>query len=137
LPACPGGVSCGFDHRDGNPAYIQGDFNANSAGGKFLDPNVATSVAADAVTILSVGWNDVNSFASPFNAAFARTGQRPTSERALFAGKQVSFQIPSWDSTGIDGSQDFGTDGGVHNFCAFSKDGMEPCSIRLHHQFVL
>jgi len=37
----------------------------------------------------------------------------------VIAGKQVSFQIPSWDSTGIDGSQDFGTDGGVHNFLRF------------------
>ena len=119
LPACPGGVSCGLTIATENPAYIQGDFNANSAGGKFLDPSVATSVAADAVTILSVGWNDVNSFASPFNAAFARTGATTYVRTGVIAGKQVSFQIPSWDSTGIDGSQDFGTDGGVHNFLRF------------------
>jgi len=119
LPACPGGVSCGLTISTENPAYIQGDFNANSAAGGFADPNVATSVAADAVTILSVNWNDVNSFAAPFNNLFPRTGATTYVRTGIVAGKQVSFQIPAWDNPGVDGSQDFGTDGGVHNFLRF------------------
>jgi hypothetical protein len=119
LPTCPGGVSCGLTITTENPAYIQGDFNANSAGGGFTNPSVATSVAADAITILSVNWNDVNSFASPFNIAFPRNGATTWVRTAVLAGKEVSFKIPTWDTTGIDGSQDFGTDGGVHNFLRF------------------
>ena len=119
LPACVGGVPCGLSITTENPAYIQGDFNANSAGGGFANASVATSVAADAVTILSVNWNDVNSFASPFNNTFSRGGATTYVRTAVIAGKQVSFQIPAWDNTAVDGSQDFGTDGGVHNFLRF------------------
>jgi hypothetical protein len=119
LPPCIGGVSCGLTISTENPLYIQGDFNANSAGGGFNDPSVATSVAGDAITILSASWNDVNSFASPFNAPFNRTGTTTYVRTGVVAGKQVSFQIPAWDTPAIDGSQDFGTDGGVHNFLRF------------------
>jgi hypothetical protein len=119
MPACVGGVSCGLTISTENPAYIQGDFNANSGGGGFADPSVATSVAADAITILSVNWNDVNSFASPFNTPFNRTGATTYVRTGVVAGKEVSFQIPAWDTAAIDGSQDFGTDGGVHNFLRF------------------
>ncbi len=119
LPVCPGAVSCGLTITTENPMYIQGDYNANSAGGGFTNPSVATSVAADAVTILSVNWNDVNSFASPFNNLFNRTGATTYVRTAVVSGKQVSFQIPPWDNAAIDGSQDFGTDGGVHNFLRF------------------
>jgi hypothetical protein len=119
MPGCPGGVSCGLTISTENPMYIQGDYNANSAGGGFANASVATSVAADAVTILSVNWNDVNSFASPFNNLFNRTGATTYVRTAVVAGKQVSFQIPPWDSAAVDGSQDFGTDGGVHNFLRF------------------
>jgi hypothetical protein len=119
MPGCPGGVSCGLTISTENPMYIQGDYNANSAGGGFANASVATSVAADAVTILSVNWNDVNSFASPFNNLFNRTGATTYVRTAVVAGKQVSFQIPPWDNAAVDGSQDFGTDGGVHNFLRF------------------
>jgi hypothetical protein len=119
MPGCPGAVSCGLSITTENPAYIQGDFNANSAGGGWADASVATSVAADAITILSVNWNDVNSFASPFNTPWNRNGATTWVRTAVLAGKEVSFKIPTWDTTGIDGSQDFGTDGGVHNFLRF------------------
>jgi hypothetical protein len=118
-PVCPSGVPCGLTISTENPAYIQGDYNANSAGGGFADADVAASVAADAITILSVSWNDVNSFASPFNAAFNRTGTTTFVRAGIVAGKEVSFPKPGWDTTAVDGSQDFGTDGGVHNFLRF------------------
>jgi PilX N-terminal len=120
LPACPGGVSCGLTVATENPAYVQGDFNANSAGNGFTDPNVAASVVADAFTFLSNDWNDVNSFNSPFN-----TGNRAEKQANVYyrlgivAGKGLSFPIPGWDTAAVDGSQDFGTDGGVHNFMRY------------------
>jgi hypothetical protein len=119
MPVCPGAVPCGLSITTENPAYIQGDFNANSAGGGWANASVATSVAADAITILSVNWNDVNSFASPFNTLWNRNGVTTWVRTAVLAGKEVSFKIPAWDTTGIDNSQDFGTDGGVHNFLRF------------------
>jgi len=118
LPTCPGGVSCGLTISAENPIYIQGDYNANSGGNQFSDPSVAASVAADAITILSVNWNDVNSFSAPFNAG-ARKGATTYIRAGVVGGKQIPFNKPTWDSTAIDGSQDFGTDGGVHNFLRF------------------
>jgi hypothetical protein len=102
-----------------NPVYIQGDWNAaTQANGSdpFLQPNVATSVAGDAVTLLSRGWNDNNSFGSPYDA----TG-RPRSDTAyrlaIIAGKGPIFPQP--DNTG----GTFGTDGGVHSFLRFLEGG--------------
>jgi hypothetical protein len=118
MPACPGAIPCGLSIATENPAYLQGDFNANSAGGGFADASVAASIGADAVTILSNSWNDVNSFAFPFNAG-TRVGSTTYIRAGIMAGKQIAFNQPAWDTPAIDGSQDFGTDGGVHNFLRF------------------
>jgi hypothetical protein len=118
LPTCPGNISCGLTIATENPAYLQGDFNANSANGGFKDPEVAAAVIADAMTLISNNWNDVNTFSSPFSTAL-RTGGTTWFRMGVVAGKQPSFPIPGWDTKAIDGSQDFGTDGGVHNFMRF------------------
>jgi hypothetical protein len=101
-----------------NPAYIQGNYNANSANGGWGDPNVAASVIADAFTYLSNEYSDVNAFNSPFNVN-GRQANIAWYRLGVVAGKGLSFPIPAWDTTGIDGSQDFGTDGGVHNFMRY------------------
>jgi len=120
LPLCPGGVSCGLTIATENPAYVQGDYNSNSAGKGFADPSVAASVVSDAFTFLSNEWNDVNSFNAPFNAGGRAEKQANVYYRlGVVAGKGVSFPIPNWDVVTIDGSQDFGTDGGVHNFLRY------------------
>ena len=118
LPACPGAVPCGLSIATENPAYIQGDFNANSANNGFNDPDVATSISADALTLLSISWNDVNSFAFPYKTG-NRSGATTWYRVAVNAGKSLSFPIPAWDTAALDGSQDMGTDGGVHNFMRF------------------
>jgi hypothetical protein len=119
---CPSGVSCGLTIATENPAYVQGSFNANSALGGWNDPSIPTSIAADAVTLLSDNWNDVNSF-SGNNAAAAgmysmsfRNGNTSWYRAAIIAGKGVSFPQPA--GTG----QDFGTDGGVHNFLRYIEN---------------
>jgi hypothetical protein len=103
-----------------NPVYVQGDYNASVAAG-FGDPHVATSVIADAVTMLSNAWNDNNSILSPNDpdgdaasvpARPARNAATTWYRLAVLAGKGRSFAQPTaWAAT-----RDFGTDGGVHNF---------------------
>jgi hypothetical protein len=129
LPLCPGAVTCGLTIATENPAYVQGDYNANSAGGGWTNPSVAASVIADAFTYLSNDWSDINSFSAPFCASASAPcviGRDATANAwyrlGVVAGKGVSFPIPGWDTTAIDGSQDFGTDGGVHNFMRYLEN---------------
>ncbi len=99
-----------------NPVYIQGDWNANQAG--FGEPNAETSVIADAVTLLSNEWTDVNSFINPYSPG-AR-GRNTTWYRvAVIAGKGAAFPWPSAGSP----PSDFGTDGGAHNFLRLLENG--------------
>ncbi len=109
---CPSGLSCGLTIASENPVYIQGDFNANSGGNGWSDPFVPTSVAGDAVTLLSDNWNDINSFSSPYSTG-ARNGNTTWYRTAIIGGSTPSFPQPSGQS------QDFGTDGGVHNFLRY------------------
>ena len=109
---CPTGSSCGLAFAAENPVYIQGDYNANSKGNNWNDPGVPASVAGDAVTLLSVQWNDVNSFSSPYSTA-KRSGITTYYRTAIIGGSTLSFPQPS----GM--GQDYGTDGGVHNFLRY------------------
>jgi hypothetical protein len=117
---CPSGVSCGLTIATENPVYVQGDFDANSAGGGFNDPGIPTSIAADAVTLLSDNWNDANSFTGNNAAAIYgysyRGGNTTWYRAAIVAGKGVSFPQPNGTA------QDFGTDGGVHNFLRYIEN---------------
>jgi len=124
LGTCPDGVACGLTIVSENPVYVQGDFNASSGAGVFTGPHVATSVVADAVTLLSNDWNDVNSFvvntstsASPYSTNW-RSASTTTYRFGVVAGKGISFPYPG--SYGP--YQDFGTDGGVHNFLRFLEN---------------
>ena len=122
LGTCPSGVYCGLTISAENPVYVQGDYNANSANGGFNDPHVATSVAGDAVTLLSNNWNDINSFSF---AEYCLTGGSCTVQNrnaintywrtAVIAGKGINF--PYWGTSG-----DNGSDGGVHNFLRYIED---------------
>ncbi|MGC2531080.1 MAG: hypothetical protein WA639_25315, partial [Candidatus Acidiferrum sp.] len=122
IGTCPGSVPCGLAIATENPAYIEGDFNANSGGNGFSDPNIAVSVNADAVTFLSNNYNDVNSFAFPYTTASPYRAATTTYFRtAVMAGKGVSFPQPSTCGT-ASCYADYGTDGGVHNFLRFLEN---------------
>ncbi len=102
-----------------NPIYIQGDWNATTQANNadpFLEPNVATSVAGDAVTLLSTDWNDNNSFSSPYLAP-GRPRRNTSYRLAIISGKGPIFPQPA--GTGAT----FGTDGGVHSFLRFLEGG--------------
>jgi hypothetical protein len=97
-----------------NPVYVQGDWNA--AGGNFNGAHAATSVVADAVTLLSTAWNDNISFTQPYTPANRNRGVQSWYRLAIIGGKGMSFAQPNGTAT------DFGTDGGAHNFLRFLED---------------
>lgn len=100
--------------------YTLRDFNNAGAPTNFSGHHVATSVVADAVTLLSNSWNDVNSFISPYTPG-GRNATTTTYRFDVVAGKALSFPLPG--ACGGGGCyQDFGTDGGVHNFLRFLEN---------------
>ena len=109
-----GAIPCGLTIASENPVYIQGDYNA-PANGTWAGASVAAAVAADAITLLSDNWNDVNSFVYPYSIGTAgtRTAVQTAYRTALIAGKSIPFVNPAGEAA------DFGTDGGVHNFLKF------------------
>lgn len=108
-------VPNGFTVTSENPVYVQGNFNATAAS-VTAEPNVATAVIADAVTLLSNAWNDTVSFRFPndqTNRNATGTGYR----FAMITGKAVPFAKPvAW------GVNELGSDGGVHNFMRMLED---------------
>jgi hypothetical protein len=95
-----------------NPVYIRGDYNASALGPGFGSPHAACSVIADSVTLLSNNWNDILSFNTPHSPG-GRAATTSWYRTAIISGKGRSFPQP----TGT--AQDFGTDGGVHNFLRY------------------
>jgi hypothetical protein len=108
----------GFSIMSENPVYVHGDWNANTAG--FGNPHVATALIADAVTILSNSWSDNISF-SQLYAPGSRVRAADSYYRfAVIAGKNAPF--PYEDVVGAK-PDDFGTDGGAHNFLRMLEGG--------------
>ncbi len=106
-------VLCGLTIASENPVYVQGDFNSPTNGAyvsSLLSPG--TSIAADAVYLLSDGWNDANSFWFPYSPGDRPGAGGTTYRMAIIAGKGVQFPQ-------IGATQDYGTDGGVHNFLRY------------------
>jgi len=111
--ASPGGLTVASE----NPVYVHGNFNSNAgdpawAGGADIAGHAAASVIADSVTLLSNNWSDLNSFANPTTVGNRNAGT--TYYRlAIAGGKNMNFPKPAW------GLQDYGTDGGAHNFLRY------------------
>lgn len=99
-----------------NPVYVQGDWNA-SVGAGWGDPHVATSVAADAVTLLSNNWNDVNSYGTATSDAY-NVAARPRSSDTYYRLAIISGKGPVFPRPGGAGAT-YGTDGGAHSFLRF------------------
>ncbi len=108
--------------------YIYGNYNTNAGdpiwtGGADV-AHSAAGIVADAVTMLSNNWSDINSYMTdPTNPASYRLGATSYYRVAIAAGKNVNFPFPSWENATDYG---FGTDGGVHNFLRFLEDWNDP-----------
>jgi hypothetical protein len=104
-----------------NPVYVQGNYNANGSFGATGDGHRACAIIADAVTMLSNQWNDIRSFLSPHDpfGSTVSPGRVANADvwyrTAIVAGKGIAFAHP----TGFSSYQDFGTDGGAHNFLRY------------------
>lgn len=110
----------GFTVASEQPVYVKGNYNANDASG-WGTPNAAAAVIADAVTLLSNNWSDLLSLQHPrwynnstSSGPLARNATTTWYRLAIAAGKNMTFPQPNWGA-----SQDFGTDGGVHNFMRY------------------
>jgi Tfp pilus assembly protein PilX len=145
LPVMPAGASgcsqsaanptgCGgFTVASENPVYIQGNYNTSPADPFWTTynnptptqtPHAAASVIADAVTLLSNQWTDAGSLVYP-----DLPGNRaPTADAyfraAISGGKNIPFPQPGWTNV----AQDFGTDGGMHNFLRYLEN-MGPITV--------
>lgn len=107
---------CGLTIVAENPVYIQGEYNDGGVNnGTWTGASVAASVAGDSVTFLSNNWNDVNSFISPYDPA-SRPGVTTSYRTAIISGKGIPFVQPNGTA------QDYGTDGGVHNFLRYVEN---------------
>jgi hypothetical protein len=114
VPTAPDGTG-GFTVASENPVYVQGNYNADSAW-NLANPHAAASVIADAVTLLSNNWSELNSFKNPTRVDAGRRNATNTWYRlAIAAGKGKSFTRPTWGGA----AEDFGTDGGTHNFLRY------------------
>lgn len=100
-----------------NPVYIQGNWNMNANPPPANDNHAATSVIADAVTLLSNSWNDNTSFTAPYNPANRNRNTQTYYRVAIVSGKGMSFPQPN------NTANDFGTDGGAHNFLRYLENG--------------
>jgi hypothetical protein len=106
------GVPYGLAITSENPIYVQGHYNAP---GTFDGDHVACSIIADAVTFLSRNWSDKNSFDNPHRPS-SRPALTTYYRTALISGKSLPFPHPDGQA------EDFGTDGGVHNFIRFLEN---------------
>jgi len=132
-PIAPVTTGNGFTVASEEPVYIYGDYNSGPADPFWPSENVTTTphsaaaIIADSVTLLSnppsgatlptanVGWTDLESFSFP-SVAGSRPGNTSYYRVAIAAGKSIPFPQPAW------GGQDFGTDGGMHNFLRYLED---------------
>jgi hypothetical protein len=101
-----------------NPVYIQGNYNAATTFG-VNDTHAATSVIADAVTILSNNWTDLNSLGNPYAAANRPRATDSYYRVAIVSGKGPIFPKPD----DVPAGSTFGTDGGAHSFLRMLEGG--------------
>jgi len=105
----------GFTVTSENPIYIQGNYNATAAS-VTAEPNRASAIIGDSITLLSNAFSDHITFLHPYhqtNRNASDTGYR----FAMTTGKSIMFTKPAgWGDT------EMGSDGGVHNFMKMLED---------------
>ncbi len=114
LPLNAGGG--GFTVAAENPVYVFGDYNAGNGQALSDTGHAPAAVMADAVTLLSNSWNDINDMTNPSNA-WNRGGTTSYYRMAVAGGNSLGFV----NNTGAN-DVTFGTDGGVNNFLRYIED---------------
>jgi Tfp pilus assembly protein PilX len=142
LPVMPGISGCaqsalaptgcgGFTVVSENPVYVQGNYNSSAADPFWATanaspptqtPHSAAAIIADSVTVLSNTWGDMNSLMFPTTPGNRAPGAPAYYRMAISGGKNIPFPIPGF--AGV--SNDFGTDGGLHNFLRYLESWGQP-----------
>lgn len=114
VPTKPDGTG-GFTVATENPVYVKGHYNADGAG--YGDPHASAAIIADALTVLSVNWEDWQSFIHPtYTGATTERNAADTYYRmAVAAGKAIYYPHPGWAVS----DNNYGNDGGTHNFLRY------------------
>jgi Tfp pilus assembly protein PilX len=122
LPVRPDTKGGGFTVAAENPVYVWGNYNSNNTDPFWTNPQITTdiphsaaAVIADTVTLLSNGYSDLLDMQNTLNMG-ARTAEDTYYRTAIAAGKNMNFPQPSGTA------EDFGTDGGVHNFLRYIEN---------------
>jgi hypothetical protein len=118
-------IQGGFTVASEQPVYLRGNYNSKDGDATSATPwsafHVSSAIIADAVTLLSKGWTDEESFVNMYTLTLASgANNRPSLETAfrvaIAGGKNVTFKNPGGTSI------DYGTDGGVHNFLRYLEN---------------
>ena len=130
VPLVAGGTLAspgGFTVASENPVYILGDYNTSPTDttwttGVDVTGHAAAAVIADAVTFLSNNWSDFASVGFGGDGTVTNPGNRNATTSyyrlAVAGGKNINFPQPTaWGA-----AQDYGTDGGVHNFLRYLEN---------------
>jgi hypothetical protein len=120
--ASPGGFTVASE----NPVYVLGNYNTNATDTVWnatpadIAGHAAASVIADAVIFLSNNWSDWASLGLSGDGTVTTTSNRAATTTwyrlAIAGGKNINFPKPAW------GGNDFGTDGGTHNFLRYLEN---------------
>jgi Tfp pilus assembly protein PilX len=114
----------GFTVASENPVYVYGNYNSDASDPFWGTANnanpaqtthSAAAIIADAVTVLSNQWSDSNSMLNSTNPGNRKATSPAYYRAAIAGGKNIPFPQPTWGGVG----QDFGTDGGLHNFLRY------------------
>lgn len=123
----------GFTVASENGVYVWGNYNAtgvvtvpstgNTPYYQYLPfdtaQHIPSSIAADAVTILSNAWNDGESFRYPYDLANSSCGPRCATDTTIRFAMLSGDTIASLDGTPNQGGMSPRLNGGVHNFKRF------------------
>jgi len=118
----------GFAFASENGVYVQGNFNSTGitsvgtpTAANLYNPqgadDIPCSITADAITVLSNGWNDGESFVYPFDKG-QRNAVETTQRFAMLAGDTITTLSGSPNQ----GGGDLKMNGGVHNFLRFLEN---------------
>jgi hypothetical protein len=118
----------GFTVASENPVYIWGNYNSDNTDPFWTAPppppapvdinHAAAAVIADSVTLLSNAWTDLNDMSNTLNLG-ARVPTNTYYRLAIAGGKNINFPQPNNCAAACN---DFGTDGGVHNFLRYLEN---------------
>ena len=121
----------GFTVASENPVYVWGDYNSNASDATWTTGadqagHAAAAVIADAVTLLSDDWNDLQSTVGTLITNIPGGSLRNPSHDgyyrlAIAGGKNMTFPLPTF-TTPAAPPRDFGTDGGLHNFLRYLEN---------------